>query len=241
MPKGLVIGFEGIEKSGKETQSKLLKEYLTKEGILFESGREPGGTAYGEAERRCLQDPHWIERVNQAYADVPNAPKLNANEEFCPAAEMFGYLKSRAQFFNLKVKPVFDAGGIYILDRSGDSTTAYQGFGLYRGDPKIVDLISRNNVFAMQGVSITRTWLIDITVDEMLRRSDHNEFAAGKDRIEQRDPAYFERVRQGYLWIAKQEPIRVMAIDGAQPVEVIHAIVKKNFLNLLKNCKTQDK
>jgi dTMP kinase len=234
MSKGLVFCFEGIEKCGKETQSKLLKEYLAKKGIPFESGREPGGTAYGEAERRSLQDPSWIDRVNQAYSSMPSIIQLNPGEKLCSTAEVFGYLKARAQFFALKVKPIYDAGGIYILDRSGDSTVAYQGFGLYEGDPKIIDLIVRNNKFAMWGVPITRTWLVDITVDEMLRRSDHNEFATGKDRIEQRDRTYFERVREGYLWIAKQEPSRVLVIDGTQSVEAIHTLVMKDLGQFLK-------
>jgi dTMP kinase len=228
MPNGLVFSFEGIEKCGKETQSKLLKEYLVKKGIKFEAGREPGGTSYGEAERRSLQDPNWIAKINQAYTSSPNVPQLAINEDLCAASEMFGYLKARAQFFALKVKPVYDAGGIYILDRSGDSTVAYQGFGLYKGDPKILDLIVKSNKFAMQGIPIHRTWLLNITIDEMLRRKDHDEFNKGKDRIERRNSEYFQRVREGYLWISSEEPARVMVIDGEQSVETIHNLIKKD-------------
>lgn len=223
----MIVSFEGIEKCGKETQSKLLKSKLDKQGIAYFSGREPGGTSHGEAERRSLQDPQWIERINYAYQG--KAPELRVGEDLVPPAEMFGYFKARAQFFALHIKPREDKNELLVLDRTGDSTVAYQGWGLYKGDPEVLELIMRNNAFAMAGVHIRRTWLMDIPVDEMLRRKDHGEFGSGKDRIEQRDTAYFERVRKGYLWLAERFPERYIVIDGTQPVEVIHDLILKDL------------
>ncbi len=227
---GFIVSFEGIEKSGKETQSLLLKDFLQKKGVPHTFGREPGGTSYGEAERRSMQDPTWISRVNKAYPDMRY---LDITEKLCSFAEIFGYLKARAQLFDSILLPAIKNKQIIVLDRSGDSSVAYQGFGLFNGKKEIVDFIKKNNNFAMHGLKIKRTWFLDVSVDEMFRRKDHWEFGKNKDRIEQREKEFFSRVRRGYFWLAKQEPKRFRIIDGTKGIEEIQTIIRRDMEELL--------
>ena len=210
----------------------MLKEYAHTLKLNIRADREPGGTSHGEIERRSLQDPEWIARVNQAYEDI--AQPLDQTEQLSSESELFGYLKSRAQFFAIKVKPFIEQGGIYLFDRSGDSTVAYQGFGLYKGDLDIVKLILQNNKLAMKGIPIHRTWLLDIPVSEMRARQHKGEFGKTEDRIEQRDDSFFERARHGYLWLAHQNPERFMIIDGTLPPHKIAERIRTDFIEILR-------
>jgi len=107
---GLWINFEAGEGGGKTTQYKVLAEYLAKKGFVVEIGREPGTTKAGEAIRNILMNP--------------DMPELN------PRTEMLLYVAAGIEFFEEKVKPVLQKGGIFITDRWRYSTKAYQGYGL---------------------------------------------------------------------------------------------------------------
>ncbi|MFH1649295.1 MAG: dTMP kinase [Candidatus Woesearchaeota archaeon] len=230
--QGFACSFEGLDRCGKGSQLRFLLEHAKQKGLNICADREPGGTSHGEVERRSLQDPLWLSRVNQGYEGI--APPLNPDEPLTPEAEIFGYLKARAQFMQTKVLPFILNKGIFLLDRAGDSTTAYQGFGLYKGDLDMLKLIIQCNHLAMRCVPLKRTYLLDIPVEEMRKRTDGNEFQTGKDRIEQRDDDYFERVRKGYLWLAKQNSERFMIIDGTLPKEKISEIILTDFDFLMR-------
>jgi len=230
MKQGFAVSFEGIEKCGKDTQVGLLSKFLEAMDVAFTVGHEPGGTSHGEIERRILKDPNFFQKINAVYPDMP---KLAENELLGPEAELFSFMKSRAQFFRKVVKPVIDRNELYVLNRSGDSTTAYQGFGHFNGAPEIIDFIRRNNEFAMAGVKIARTYFLDITVEEMHKRKDHDEYGTGKDIIEQRRDEYFNRVRNGYLWVAEQEPQRYLVIGGTRDITLIQRQIAEDITLLL--------
>ena len=134
-------------------------------------------------------------------------------------SEIFLFSASRAQLVREKIKPFLEQGYYVISDRFHDSTTAYQGFG--RGLP-LESVMHINNV-AIDLTIPDLTFFIDISMEEAEKRKQsklHSEL----DRIEVSDSAFFERVRNGYLHLAKTEK-RFRVVDGTKKVEEIHKII----------------
>jgi dTMP kinase len=192
---GTFITFEGVEGSGKSTQLGLLAKRLELAGATVRSLREPGGTAVGEAIRRILLDPQHI--------------GLDAR------AELLLYEASRAQLVADIIEPALDWGEIVLCDRFFDSTTAYQGYA--RGLP--LEEIARLNAFATSGLEPDLTIVLDVDPAAVLARAVAASGSA--DRLELEDIAFHERVRDGFLAIARAEPERVVVVDGEGPAEVV--------------------
>ncbi len=201
MPKGLFITFEGADGCGKTTQIKLLDEYLRSKGYKTLLTREPGAKGLGERVREIL---------------------LNYDGEVSPRCESFLFLADRAQHADCIIKPAVKNGMIVLCDRHTDSTIAYQGYG--RG-VNIAELKALNEM-AVNGLKPDLTLVFDIDVETSMER-----VGTEKDRMESSGIEFFERVRLGYLEIAKQEPERVKVIDATRSVEEIH----NKVLELLKN------
>ena len=182
--KGLFITFEGFEGSGKSTQIKLLADFLRKNKHPVLVLREPGSTRFSEDIRKIL-----LNRNNSQLSDK---------------AELLLYLAARAQLVKEKLIPALKEKRIVLCDRFQDSTVAYQGFGLGLD----IKIISRLGEFATQGISPHLTFLLDIPVEEGLKRT-----GKFKDRIEQRSLNYHRRVRQGYLKISASSPRRVKVVE----------------------------
>jgi len=194
---GFFISFEGIEGSGKSTQIALLADVLRVQGHEVVLTREPGGTPVGQVLRRLLLEA--------------------SSSPLAPGAEVFLLLADRAQHVQEVIVPALHAGKIVLSDRFMDSTTAYQGFA--RGfEP---DLLSRLNTFACDGCTPALTFVMDLEVTEGLRRARQRQSAA-TDRFEAESIAFHERVRNGFLEIARAEPQRVHVLDATRPVEVVH-------------------
>ncbi|SNR86775.1 dTMP kinase [Desulfurobacterium atlanticum] len=194
----MFITFEGIEGSGKTTQAKLLYQWLIDSGKEALFTREPGGTPAAEEIREFI---------------------LTEREEPFPEnAELFLYMAARSFHVENFIKPALENGTTVISDRFSDATIAYQGFG--RGIP--VEKIEYLNSIATKGLKPNITFLIDIPVEEGLRRIKKRKL----DRIEKEAVEFHQRVREGYLQIAKREPDRVVVIDGRKKVEEIFEIIK---------------
>ena len=189
---GLFITFEGADGCGKTTQIKLLNEYLEKKGYKTLITREPGAKGLGEKVREIL---------------------LNYDGEVSPVCESFLFLADRAQNVDCIIKPAVKAGTIVLCDRHTDSTIAYQGYG--RG----VDMteLHRLNNIATSGMKPDLTFVFDVDV-----QTSQSRVGSEKDRMESAGIEFFERVRKGFLEIAKQEPNRVKVIDSTQSIEEIH-------------------
>ncbi len=202
----MFITFEGIEGCGKSTQAKLLCEALIDRGFSVVLTREPGGTPAAEELRSFLLKPR--------------------NEKFPPFAELSIYEAARAFHVENLIKPSLSEGAVVICDRFTDSTLAYQGYG--RGiDLSLVEWLNRE---ATGGLKPDLTVLIDLPVEKAFRRiSDRR-----KDRMEQEDFEFHERVRQGFLRIAEKEPERFLIVDGRKTVEEIHEEVLKAVLRRLR-------
>jgi len=194
MPKGILITFEGPEGGGKTLQVKKLAEYLKGEGYEVLSLREPGETKIGEQIREVLLNPK--------------------NKRMTARAEALLFEASRAQLVEEIIKPALAAGKIVLLDRFFDSTTAYQGYG--RGLP--LKEIERLNMFAAGGLEPDLTILLDVEIEEGLKR---REKSGKKDRLDEEDLKFHRRVRKGYLKMAAEEPKRWRIVDADRPAEEV--------------------
>jgi dTMP kinase len=196
MPAGFLISFEGSEGCGKSTQITRLREHLEKSGREVLLLREPGGTKVGEHIRHLLQ--HEKEAANMT-----------------PEAELLLFAASRAQIVREKIRPALGRGAVVMLDRFLDSTTVYQG--LARGLP--MQSVRAINDFAVGGARPHLTIVLDMDATTAWNRIH----ATGRelDRMEDQPLEFFQKVRDGYLDLARAEPQRISVLDASQPIETI--------------------
>lgn len=199
MIQGLFITFEGPDGCGKTTQMKLLAEYFEKKGKEVVLTREPGGKGLGEKVREIL---------------------LNYDGEVSDRCESFLFLADRAQNIDIIVNPAVKEGKIVLCDRHIDSTVAYQGYG--RG--LNIDRINMLNNLATNGKKPDLTLVFDVDVETSMKRVGKE-----KDRMESAGIDFHNRVRKGYLELAKQEPKRIKVLDATKSIEEIH----KDVINIL--------
>ena len=212
MSKGLFITFEGSEGCGKSTQISILLERLRALGHRVRIFREPGGTPIGEEIRHTLKHS-------------------KNNTAMTPEAELLLMNASRAQLVRELIRPALAAGEIVLSDRFYDSTTAYQGYGRQLDLQKVQAVID----FAVGDTKPKLTLLLQadpVTTAERLR-SRQAQMPFIRDRIEEADKAFFERVAEGFNRIAAANPQRIKLIDGAQPVDVVCAAIWNEVYPLL--------
>ena len=185
--RGLFVTFEGGEGSGKSTQSALLALHLETKGRPLLRLREPGGTPLGEELRRTL---------------------LQRSIDFSPLTEALLFLAARAELVRTQIRPALEGGSIVICDRFTDSTLAYQGYG--RGLD--IEQLKTLNHFATGGLRAALTVLLDLPVDAgRARKGDED------DAFHREERPFHERVRQGYLSLAREDPERWLVLDGTRP------------------------
>jgi dTMP kinase len=200
-----LISFEGGDGSGKTTQIGLLENYLCAKGMGCVKTREPGATALGKI-------------LRQALLDAKNASVFSATE-------LFLYLADRAQHVHEIIQPALAAGKVVLCDRFSDSTLAYQGYG--RGFD--LTLLRSLNLMASQGITPCLTFLLDIPPALGLARTqERNTSSAGKtDRFEGEKVEFHEKIRSGFLELARQEPARFVVLDATLPAGEIHERIRK--------------
>jgi len=209
----LFITFEGVEGSGKTTQIQRLKKYLNLKGIPCKVTREPGGCPIGEKIRKILLNPD--------------------HREMDPVAELFLYEAARAQHVEEVIKPSLKKGEVVLCDRFSDATLAYQGYGR-RIDLKWID---RLNHLSSQGIRPDVTFLLDCPSDVGLRRAVRRNRVLRQEeegRFEKEKIQFHQRVRKGYLAIAKKEPRRVKLIDTQEGEEKVFERICKIVDNLIR-------
>lgn len=188
----MFITFEGADGCGKTTQLNLLKDYLENKGLDVVLTREPGGKGLGEHIRKIL---------------------LTYDGPVSDRCEYFLFLADRAQNIDIIVKPAIAQGKIVLCDRHTDSTVAYQGYG--RGLD--IDEINKLNNLATDGKKPDLTFVFDVDIETSMRRVGKE-----KDRMESSGKDFFNRVRQGYLKLAKLEPNRIKVVDSTKSIEEVH-------------------
>ncbi|MEB3286394.1 MAG: dTMP kinase [Vampirovibrionales bacterium] len=204
-PAGLFITFEGIDGSGKSTQLALLAEKLRQADKTVIETRNPGGIPFGQQLREIL---------------------LHSKGHVCPTSELLLFMADRAQHMQELVLPALAEGKIVLCDRHIDSSIAYQGYG--RGLE--IDEISHLNALAISGQKPHLTFLFDGDPALLAQRVNNRGEA---DRLEGESLGFYQRVRAGYLSIAKAEPQRFIVLDALETkeslLETLYAALEKQF------------
>ena len=211
--QGVFITFEGIEGSGKSTQITQIANYLSAHGRTVALTREPGGTAIGDQVRKILLDP--------------------ANTALHPKAELLLYAAGRAQHLAQVILPALEAGKVVLCDRFSDATLAYQGYG--RGlDLELIRSLDR---MATDGLRPDLTILLDIEASAGLARARGRNSRGGFEaeaRFENEQLSFHERVRRGYLELAKQELGRFRVVDASPSPDVIQNKLRQILDDVLR-------
>jgi len=202
----MFITLEGIEGSGKTTQIQTIAQWMAAAGRDCLTTREPGGTAIGGQIRSVLLHPD--------------------NSELAPTAELLLYVADRVQHLETVVRPALAAGKVVVCDRYFDATLVYQGYarGLNR------DIIRQLHQLACKGLKPDLTLLLDLDPEAGLarawRRIDSNAAHAMESRFEKEKLLFHQRVRAGYLDLARREPRRFAVIDAAVDPQAVAAQIE---------------
>ncbi|MDJ0739015.1 MAG: dTMP kinase [Gammaproteobacteria bacterium] len=198
MTRAAFITVEGIEGAGKSTCLELIAQRLAARGIALQLTREPGGTPLGEQLRALLLG--------------------HKHDGMSDDAELLMMFAARAEHLQHVIEPALDAGRWVVCDRFTDATYAYQGYG--RG----IDLarIATLETWVQGDRRPDLTLLLDVPVDVGLERAGRR---SAPDRFEREAQPFFERVRAGYLELARAAPQRYRTIDAAQPLDQVSAAI----------------
>lgn len=198
----MFITFEGLDFSGKSTQAKMLHEYLKSKKISSVLLREPGGTTISEKVREIILDREHIEMT--------------------PLTEFMLFSASRSQLVSQVIKPHLKKGFVVICDRYYDSSTAYQSYG---GKMELKQVLEVNDI-ATGGLKPDMTILIDIAPKAAFSRA--NLRGNAKDRMENKNLAYYNKVYKGFKDIANRNKKRFVVINGSLTISEIHnSIIEK--------------
>ena len=197
MSSGFFISFEGSEGCGKSSQIQLLVKRLMREGLEAVRVREPGGTPLGERIRDLLQ----------------HAPE---GQSMCPETELLLFNASRAQLVRQVIAPALANGQWVVADRFYDSTSVYQGLGRGLDRAAVAEVIR----IAVGQTRPDLTLVLDVTPEVAQQRIRQR--AASKDRFERESEEFFQRVRQGFLDLAADDPGRIRVVDSNGTIEQVH-------------------
>ncbi|MBW1939957.1 MAG: dTMP kinase [Deltaproteobacteria bacterium] len=216
----MFITLEGIEGSGKTTQIKNIVTFLESKGYDCITTREPGGTAIGGKIRAILLDP--------------------GNNDLDPLTELLLYEADRAQHVSSILKPLLCDGKAVVCDRFYDATTVYQGFA--RGLD--IELIQELHNLVLKGLKPDITILLDLTPEVGLERA-WRQIKSGtrthcETRFEKEALIFHDKVRAGYLELARREPERFRVIDAAKDKDQVQKEIIKTLSFFIRSQKTAD-
>lgn len=209
MKKGIFITFEGGEGSGKSTQANLLYRFLKQKNYPVINTYEPGITHVGEKIRRILLS--------------------NKHENISRETEALLYLACRAQHVSEIISPALAAKKIVLCDRFTDSTLAYQGFA--RGIP--LPLLSQLENFSRRSITPDLTILLDADPKLMFKRLTQKH-CEHKDRLESESLNFHQKVRKGYMSLARNNAGRIVVVDASKSMDILHDEIKNRVMLVLK-------
>ncbi|MCW2779074.1 MAG: tmk [Frankiales bacterium] len=201
---GTLLALEGGEGAGKSTQAGLLADWLRGLGHEVVVTREPGATPLGARLRAVLLD----------------------GEPVSPRAEALLYAADRAHHVATLVRPALERGAVVVTDRFVDSSLAYQGAGRALTVPDV----QRLSTWATEGLRPDLVLLLDVDPAVGLLRAQQT---GAPDRLEAESLAFHERVREGFLDLARKDPARYLVVPAAAPPDVVHAAVRERVAQLL--------
>lgn len=205
---GKFITVEGIEGVGKSSNIDFLSDLVEREGYEIVRTREPGGTPMAERIRNLL-----LEHGEEALPDT---------------AEMLLFFAARALHVNNTIRPALEAGKWVICDRFTDASRAYQGDG--RGLD--MDRINTLAEWVQNGLEPDITLLLDAPADIGMKRAKKR---GATDRLESEKITFYERVREGYLRLARGEPNRFVVIDASQTLDQVKADIGETMQQLFQD------
>lgn len=207
----LFITFEGGEGCGKSTQQKLLATWLRDQGHTVLETREPGGTPTAEKLREILL--------------TGSAEKLE------PLSDTLIFTAARHEHVAKRIQPALNLGQWVLCDRFSDSTHVYQSI---RGIPN--DIIEKLNGWSTGPTAPDLTFVYDVPVDVGLgRKQGQIDLGLTETRYESMGTEYHEKVRQGFLNIAEENPTRCRVIDSTGSIEDVQAETVRVLEDFLKN------
>ena len=199
---GLFIVFEGIEGCGKTTQISRAGDFLKQQNLPFIITREPGGTPIGDEIRKILLS--------------------SKNTDIIPLTELLLYTASKVQHLQQIINPALNSGTMVLCDRFFDATVAYQGYG----EGILLPLIEKVHSMFLPDLAPDLTILLDCSAELGLNRSRRRIRLEGKEqaegRFEDKELTFHERVREGYLQLARREPERFRIVDAGLSVDKVH-------------------
>lgn len=203
--RGVFIAFEGGDGAGKSTQSRLLGEWLQEQGYAVRHTFEPGDTVLGRELRELL---------------------LHGEDgSVSPRAEALIFAADRAHHVATLVRPALERGEVVLTDRYLDSSVAYQGAARELGHSEIREL----SLWATEGLLPDLTVLLDVSsVTGRERRGQTH------DRLEREADDFHDRVRAGFLSLAKDAPERYLVLDADRSAEELADAVQERVRSLLE-------
>ena len=196
---GRFIVLDGPDGCGKSTQTQLLVEWMQKQDVPTVSFRDPGDTEIGEKIRQILLNPE--------------------HDAMDTRTELLLYMAARAQLWAEKISPALEANHCAVLDRWLSSTCAYQGCAGGFGMEKVIKIATD----CLERVWPDLTIILDVDLQTASQRLNRQ-----LDRMEQKGDSYHQRVREGFLQLAKQQE-NFLVVDAASDIETVH----NNILQLI--------
>jgi dTMP kinase len=205
MKHGLFITLEGIDGTGRSTQLRLLAQHLKKRGLAVRVTREPGGTKVGERIRKILL--------------------ASTTTRLGPLAELVLIYAARAQHLQEVIRPALAKGEIVVSDRYNDASLAYQGYGRELG----VETVRAFDRIICARTQPDLTIVLDLAPRLSLARAQGRQSRrkSKQERFELQGMNFHNRVRDGYLAIARKEPRRVKVVQADGPVAEVHAEIRR--------------
>ncbi|HIA75604.1 MAG TPA: dTMP kinase [Dehalococcoidia bacterium] len=201
--KNIFIVLEGVEGSGKSTQSQILSQRLSSEGVSNLLVREPGSTNTGEKIRALILEGY----------------------ELNPLTELFLFSAARSELIQNEIIPALDSNTVVVCDRYIYSSFAYQGYAKGLN----LDTVAEVNSIATSRISPDLVFLLDINPAVSFERKK----AAPKDRFEKESITFHNSVRKGYLCLAESNKNAWHIIDAEKPSEIISEIIWRKVITLL--------
>jgi len=209
LKKGVFITFEGPERSGKSTHSRLAFRFLKQEGYNVVYTREPGGTPLGDQIRKVLLH--------------------SKKAKIAPIVETLLFEASRSELIKEVIAPALRKKKIVISDRFSDATLVYQG---YAGSVPLSE-IKKIETVSMKGIKPDLTVLLDIDARAGLKKIRRGT----KDRMESKGLLFHRKVRRGYLILARGDKKRIKVIKTKDTIQATFESVKHEVMNALRRHK----
>ncbi len=183
---------DGPDGCGKSTQTQLLVEWLQKQDVSTVSFRDPGDTDIGERIRQILLNPE--------------------HDAMDTRTELLLYMAARAQLWAEKIAPALEANQCVVLDRWLSSTCAYQGYAGGFGMEKVIKIATD----CLERVWPDLTIILDVDLQTASKR-----LKSQLDRMEQKGDSYHQKVREGFLQLAKEQG-NFLVVGATAEIETIH-------------------